>query len=46
MHMVVRDKMVDMLVTVNEIKYLKHVHITKKGGKYYIRSLEKHCTDV
>ena len=40
-YMVIIDKMVDMLLAVNEIKYFKHVHITKKGGKILYTLLVK-----
>ena len=39
--MVIRHKMVDMLVAANKIKYLKHVHITKKGGNILYTLLGK-----
>ena len=40
-HMMIRDKMVDMLVAANKIKYSKHVHITKKGGNILYTLLGK-----
>ena len=40
-HMVIRDKMVDMLVAANKTKYSKHVHISKKGDKILYTLLGK-----
>ena len=40
-HIVIRDKIVDMLVTANKTKYSRHVRITKKGGKILYTLLGK-----